>query len=364
MEYDKISFGIIMLGTIKANVTVKLERKLFNFSQLDTSNPRTYNNLTRLNPFVRSFGSIQDANIQLNELVWLEGFFSQTRLVANLRSHYNDQGRRQILKVVGSSNMLGNPVGMFNKIGVGFIELRREPRIGMRQGTAGFVKGVGRGLGGMVKGVVGGSFDSLSSFQGSLYAVIQESTWGEDTRQDVATNVGSGMYYGVKGFGMELYKGVGGAFTKPYHGSTKGGMRGFGRGVGKGLVGLVVSPVTATLRLGHSITQGISGSANQLGNLGKTKMELMDTKKVRARPARRIDVRNQIKIYDEDMAIVSQLLKSVNKGVFSSQQIRFYAVVPTISEQGLVVPNKKGLIVITNAYLIYMKIFSFLDLLN
>jgi hypothetical protein len=39
---------------------------------------------------------------------------------------------RQILKIVGSSDMIGNPVGMFNKMGVGFVELVREPAVGMR----------------------------------------------------------------------------------------------------------------------------------------------------------------------------------------------------------------------------------------
>jgi hypothetical protein len=96
----------------------------------------------------------------------------------------------------------------------------------------------------------------------------------------------------------------------------------------------VVTPVTATLRAGQSISQGISGQANLLANMGKTKMELMDPGQVRIRPARRIDVRNQVKIYDEDMAIVNMLIHRVNQGFFQNQQIRFYAVLPTISDQG------------------------------
>ena len=80
--------------------------------------------------------------------------------------------------------MLGNPVGLFSKIGVGFVELRREPAEGMRQGPGGFIKGVGKGLAGMVKGVVGGTFDSVGSLTGSLYAVIKDSAWMSDTRED------------------------------------------------------------------------------------------------------------------------------------------------------------------------------------
>ena len=97
---------------------------------------------------------------------------------------------------------------------------------------------------------------------------------------------------------------------------------------------MAVTPVTAALRPLQSVSQGISGTANQIGNLGKTKMELMDVKKVRTRPSRRIDLRGQIKVYDEDMAIVNHLLVTVNDGFFSDQQIRFYAVLPTISDWG------------------------------
>jgi hypothetical protein len=226
------------------------------------------------------------------------------------------------------------------------------------------LKGLGKGLGSVIKGVVGGTFDSVSTLSGSLYSVIKESTWGEDSRDERAANIGQGLVYGVKGIGVELYQGVGGVFTKPYQGAKAEGFKGFSKGVGKGLVGLVVTPVTATLRVGQAVSQGISGTANDLGNLGKSKMELMETKQVRIRPPRRIDVRNQIKVFDEDLAIINRLLNAVNDGFFADQQIRFYAVLPTISHQGQVVSNKKSLIVITNTYLIYMQIFNFVDFLK
>jgi vacuolar protein sorting-associated protein 13A/C len=260
--------------------------------------------------------------------------------------------------------MLGNPVGLFNKIGIAFVELRREPAEGMRQGPGGFIKGLGKGLAGLVKGVVGGTFDSVGSFSGSLYAVIKDSAWMDDTRHDKADNIGMGLVYGVKGIGVELYYGVGGVFSKPYQGSKREGFKGFSKGLGQGLVGLVATPVTATLRAGESISQGISGSATALANLGRTKMELMDPKKVRVRPPRRIDIRNQIKIYDEDMAIVNYLVKKINKGFFEAQQVRFYAVLPNIDAYGNLIPIQKSLLLITNEYLILMQVFNFVDLLD
>jgi len=259
-----------------------------------------------------------------------------------------------VLKLLGSIDMLGNPVGLLSKIGVGFVELKREPSVGMRQGTSGFLKGIGKGLGGVVKGIVGGTFDSIQTVTGSFYSVIKESTWGDDTRDERAEHLGDGLVNVVKGVGQELYYGIGGVFTKPYQGAQQEGFSGFSKGVGKGLVGLVATPVTLTLRAGQDLSQGISGTANVLGNLGKPKMELMDPKKVRVRCPRRIDVRNQIKIYDEDLAIINKFLHTVHDGFFMNQQIRFYSVLPSIDSKGEVQEDKNRLIVITNEFIIFI----------
>jgi hypothetical protein len=37
-----------------------------------------------------------------------------------------------VLKLLGSIDMIGNPVGLLGKIGIGFVELKREPSVGMR----------------------------------------------------------------------------------------------------------------------------------------------------------------------------------------------------------------------------------------
>jgi hypothetical protein len=87
----------------------------------------------------------------------------------------------------------------------------------------------------------------------------------------------------------------------------------------------------------------------------------MDVQKIRYRPARRIDVRHQIKIYDEDIAIVNLLMQSINSGFFAAQQIRFYAVLPTIDSTGEIIPFTKTVVIITDSYLIYVRASSFLD---
>ena len=78
-----------------------------------------------------------------------------------------------------------------------------------------------------------------------------------------------GVYQGVKGGVSELFSGVTGIFTKPIEKTKEEGAKGFFKGVGSGLFGAISAPVTATLRAGTSITQGVAQTAISIGNIGK-----------------------------------------------------------------------------------------------
>ena len=72
-----------------------------------------------------------------------------------------------------------------------------------------------------------------------------------------------------------------------------------------------MAPFTGLLRLINNLSLGISGTANSFADLGRPKVEIIDTRLVRVRLPRRIDVRGQIKIYDEDLAVVHRYLTQV-----------------------------------------------------
>lgn len=50
------------------------------------------------------------------------------------------------------------------------------------------------------------------------------------------------------------------------------------------------------------------------------------------------------------------------KQMFANQQIRFYSLLPTVDQNGNEILQKKSLLVITNDFIIYLKIYSFFDL--
>ena len=61
---------------------------------------------------------------------------------------------RQFYKLIGSSDMIGNPVGLVNKLGTGVVELVSEPMKGLLRGPDEFIGGVGKGLQSVVGNVV------------------------------------------------------------------------------------------------------------------------------------------------------------------------------------------------------------------
>ena len=74
-------------------------------------------------------------------------FASRNDLAAALGASYNCQARRQWLRVLGSADILGNPLGLLESISGGVLEFFRAPVAGfMSDGLLGLGVGVGRGV--------------------------------------------------------------------------------------------------------------------------------------------------------------------------------------------------------------------------
>lgn len=164
-----------MLGSIKMSLTLQLEKARRLGRDVVTNSPTVNGVVYLLAPVVQNFANISDLLITCNELVILEAFISQDLLSKNITDHYIHQFKRQIFRILGSSDLLGNPANLLSKVGLGFYELARDPLHGILQGPRGFAAGVGTGVQGVVRGVVGGGFESLSHISGSLYSVVKQS---------------------------------------------------------------------------------------------------------------------------------------------------------------------------------------------
>jgi len=68
--------------------------------------------------------------------------------------------------------MLGNPVGIIDKLGTGVFEFFNEPRKGLLKGPKGFAEGIGKGVRSLVGNVISAGFGSISRISGSLFDVV------------------------------------------------------------------------------------------------------------------------------------------------------------------------------------------------
>lgn len=85
-----------------------------------------------------------------------------------LRQIYMEGALQTLLRVVGSANILGNPVGLVNKLQRGVVALYEKPIEGFIQGPIETGLGVIGGAGAFFKNTIEGTFNSVEKFAGSI----------------------------------------------------------------------------------------------------------------------------------------------------------------------------------------------------
>lgn len=160
---------------------------------------------------------------------------SSEDLTSRIILHYREQVIYQIHRVLGSIDILGNPVGLFNTLSSGFGELFYEPYQGFIMSDRPQDLGIGiakvgiqlkiivscliffyQGLGGFMKKGVFGITDSMSRFTGSLGKGISAATMDkkfQDRRRmnmtrNKPTHAIYGVTQGVGYFGTSIASGV------------------------------------------------------------------------------------------------------------------------------------------------------------
>lgn len=63
--------------------------------------------------------SIDEAPIKLNALVLENVFGNQSDVIEQLKSHHTEKLKWNLLKLIGASNLLGNPMNFVNALGTG-----------------------------------------------------------------------------------------------------------------------------------------------------------------------------------------------------------------------------------------------------
>lgn len=341
IKTNKMFFKLIDFGTIKINTTFRVEKKALNFD-LD----KGFGALTILTTVLSSFANISDAPLKFKALVITNVFDTQENIQNKIIRHLMRQGILQFYKLIGSSDMLGNPVGFVNKLGSGVFEFFSEPTKGLIKGPKEFVGGIGKGVTSLVTGVVSAGFDSTSKISGSFYSILKSVSGQETKYHRKPKDALEGFYEGTIGGGTEIYEGVTGVVSKPYNGAKKGGTFGFIKGTGTGICGLVVSPLTCTLRTCTTYSQGITSSAIAIKK-GKLPSH------GRFRYPRYINQRNILEPYDDEYSQANYSIMTIKNGKYSSENIVYFAIFPIFNKFKLT--KKEAMMIVTDNFLLFVR---------
>eukprot|EP01132_Coremiostelium_polycephalum_P010231 gene10231-12547_t len=262
--------------------------------------------------------ALERTPICLNALIWEHPFLSERSFGSRIKSHYMYQTINQLYKVIGSSDTIGNPVGLFNHLGTGVKDFFYEPALGLIRSPKDFGKGLAKGSISLLKNSVYGLFNTLSKITGAMgkgFALLsfdeQYLRQRQRSNQKKAKHVGDGLAFGVKGLGRGIFDGVTGVVQKPIEGAMKNGIEGFAKGIVQGVVGVGVKPVVGVLDLATRTTEGIRNTTGLFKD------------KFRIRPPRCFGKDQLLIEYNFDLSEGKYILEKTFKGLFKNWSATF-----------------------------------------
>ncbi len=238
-------------------------------------------------------GNIDRAPISLNRLAFKNLLTSRERLVGRLIKHYTMQAAKESYKIVGSFELLGNPVGLISNVTEGLQEFVYAPIRGAKNSPKAFAVGLVKGTGALVKGSIYGAFSSvvsLSAAVGKGVAMLSLDDKFEQERLASAArhqndHLGAALAHGFTAVGRGVVSGVTELFMAPVRGAQEEGFTGLLKvagscqqislfvcfqshfrlqGIGKGVLGVVFKPAAGLIELASSTASGVRNMSNLL----------------------------------------------------------------------------------------------------
>eukprot|EP01107_Rhizomastix_libera_P009123 TRINITY_DN2509_c0_g1_i2.p1 TRINITY_DN2509_c0_g1~~TRINITY_DN2509_c0_g1_i2.p1 ORF type:complete len:3538 (+),score=1196.63 TRINITY_DN2509_c0_g1_i2:754-10614(+) len=297
MKYNRL----LLINPIKVNVTFQNTPG----KMLLPLNPLT----AIIQTLIGTIANIDHAPLCINALMLENSFCSSNKLTEMLTQHFVHQIILEVYKVLGSTDLLGNPLGLFTNIATGVSDFFFEPFKAKVLSPKAFGKGLARGTGSLVKNSVYGIFNTVSKFTGAIGKGVATLSMDDDYLKQRRLNqkkqpkhIGDGALQGVQALGMGIFHGISGIVTKPVEGAKSGGFAGFAKGLGKGIVGVAVKPVAGVFEFATKTTEGIRNTANIFDEA---------VKKVRPFP-RAFGENGQLLVYNEDECEGQFLLSQSN----------------------------------------------------
>jgi len=262
----KLFFRLLQLQPIAVNLSFQLAGNASSSGESSGGGPNPFKMLGTL--FGAALLNLDGAPIRLNSLTIENAFGNQATLLAPIIAHYKSQGLSQAYKIIGSIEILGDPVALVGNLGEGVADFFYEPAQGLVSSPQDFASGLARGTASLLKHTITGVFGAASKVTGSIGRGVATLSMDEEYTiernndlKKAPRHVGEGLARGGKRLVLGVYRGVTGIFTDPYQGARRGGVGGFVRGLGVGIAGVVVKPVVGGVDFVSLTMQGIGNTA-------------------------------------------------------------------------------------------------------
>lgn len=185
------------------------------------------------------------------------------KLIHPITSSFQQQIMVQAYKVLGSMDVIGDPISLFEDIGSGFEKFLQKTEDEI---TSLDIKG--EGVKSLVYSVVGGIFNSVSKITGKVADLISSTTGTSIRRYDMAVDRENEASAGSQATDIlfkSIVTGFSGMINEPGRGFSREGSLGAVKGLFKGLVSLIATPVAGTLDAVSVVTEGVNRSLQQQG---------------------------------------------------------------------------------------------------
>ena len=202
VQEQKTYFQLINIGALKITVTIRLDQ-----TELDMSIKQGFGLYSIGYNVISRIARITDSKLTFPELTMTHIFSSPKNAMEMIQNYFVQKAVSQFYMLIGSSDFIGNPIGLVNKLGSGFSDFVNEPRKGLIKGPTGFVGGVGRGVSSLIGNVTSATFGSFSQITGSLYGLSKDLSAQQVKRQEAPKGIADGIYKGATGGVSEIASG-------------------------------------------------------------------------------------------------------------------------------------------------------------
>ncbi|KAF8622462.1 hypothetical protein AX15_006983 [Amanita polypyramis BW_CC] len=291
--------------------------------QLSNRNPLA----VALNALTMTLGNVNDAPLKMNALAIKDMRLTMPELRNRILYHYKQDILRQLYRILGSADFIGNPVGLFNNVSSGVADIFYEPFHGVvMRGNRELGIGLAKGAASFVKKTVFGLSDSMTKFTSSVGKGLSAATFDSEyqarrrltQRRNKPRHVIYGVAAGGEALASSVTSAVEGILMKPIEGAETGGAIGFFKGVGKGLVGAVTKPVVGVFDLASNVSEGIRNTTTVFDN----------PEKDRIRMPRLIPADGVLRSYSQREALGQYWMKDLNDGAYRREHYIAHTLSP------------------------------------